>query len=365
MSIWYDGTNLNMYRGDSGSLVFTGLPCCPGYRVFFSVKSIKSGDIIFECSGEPENYYIDNEGELICKEPGESEEDFIYRCEQMVESGSAMKRGKCRIFITPDKTEKLFVAKGQTQNEYYYGLKICFSSTGIENTLIPQTKFDEETGEIIFKNPPKLILKPKYTEGTLPCECMDDIDVVAQNPKDYGIQPLLTESENIVIDQKTDVIDISDELSAKISQVDRIDGLEERITDVENDISVLSRTVSEHGTHLEQVDESLASQEHDIENQAVKIRALEQTVGNYRGGLVKSVNTINDKLSTYGDIVTHNVDEFQAKLTPDMGIEITDGNISVNLGIEQLNNVLIEDLQDGDILMYSAGLGKWINRQLP
>ena len=128
MSIWYDGTNLNMYRGDSGSIIFRNLPCCIGYRVYFSVKSEASNDIIFECAGDPEYYYIDNEGVEYEKNESETEEEFIQRMEQLVESGEAIKKGNCRIYIQSEKTEKLFLLKGESQRKYYYGLKICFAS---------------------------------------------------------------------------------------------------------------------------------------------------------------------------------------------------------------------------------------------
>ena len=59
MSIWYDGNNLNMYRGDSGSIIFKNLPCCEGYRVYFSIKSANSNEIIIERSGDVSFYYID------------------------------------------------------------------------------------------------------------------------------------------------------------------------------------------------------------------------------------------------------------------------------------------------------------------
>lgn len=192
MSIWCDGTDLNVYRGDSFSLIFSGLPCCTGYRVYFSVKSKRTDEIIFESAGDPEYYYIDNDGEEYKKEPGETDAEFIARMEALVESVDAIKKARCKIFVSSNKTEKLFVLKTQTTNEYYYGLKICFSSTGVENTIIPEIKVDEETGEIIFKDPPKFIVRPKYVEGIMPLEDYDAIDDERQNPEDYGLQPLVT-----------------------------------------------------------------------------------------------------------------------------------------------------------------------------
>lgn len=192
MSIWYDGTNLNLYRGDAGRLIFKNLPCSLGYRVFFSVVSEITKEIVFECAGDPEYYYIDNEGEEYTKNPGETDAEFIERMEELCRKGDAMKRGRCTIFVSSDKTEKLWLLKQETQRKFYFGLKICFSSTGLENTLIPSTKLDEETGEVVFSDPPEVIVKPKYVEGLMPVCDYDDIDVVQQNPADYGIQPLVT-----------------------------------------------------------------------------------------------------------------------------------------------------------------------------
>ena len=48
MSIWYDGTDLHMFQGDTGSLLISGLPTDATYKAYFAVKSIKSGDLLFE-----------------------------------------------------------------------------------------------------------------------------------------------------------------------------------------------------------------------------------------------------------------------------------------------------------------------------
>jgi len=199
MSIWYDGNDLNMYRGDSGSIIFKNLPCCEGYRVYFSVKSTKSNEIIVERSGDVSFYYIDNEGNQQYPLPGETEEEFIQRMEEGMKDGSILKRGISRIFITAEDTERLFVLKGTEKNAYYYGLKACYASSGMENTLIPKTTVDEETGKIIFEPAPFLNVYPKYVEGIQTCDCMDDIDEIAKDPKDYGIQPLLTPGDRVQI----------------------------------------------------------------------------------------------------------------------------------------------------------------------
>jgi hypothetical protein len=47
---------------------------------------------------------------------------------------------------------------------YEYGLKFC-TNDGIEDTVIPEVKVDEKTGDISFKAAPKFIVYPKTTEG--------------------------------------------------------------------------------------------------------------------------------------------------------------------------------------------------------
>ena len=101
--------------------------------------------------------------------------------EQGMKDGSIQRRGKASVFITAEHTELLFVLKGTTENEYYYGLKACYASSGMENTLIPKTTIDEETGKIIFADPPKFIVKPKYVEGLTSCDCLDDIEEKAKS----------------------------------------------------------------------------------------------------------------------------------------------------------------------------------------
>lgn len=216
MSIWCDGTDLNVYRGDSFSIIFSGLPCCSGYRVYFSVKSTKSDTIIFESSGDPVFYYLNNEGEEYQKLPTETEAEFIARMEALVESGDAIKKGRCKIFVSADKTEQLFVLKNKPLAEYCYGLKICFSATGVENTIIPETQIVEETGEIIFKDPPKFIVRPKYVEGILPCDDYEDFDYAKQDPKDYGLQPLLTPVYPLQVDKKNNLLIDMDVMSLNL-----------------------------------------------------------------------------------------------------------------------------------------------------
>lgn len=216
MSIWYDGNDLNLYRGDSGSIIFSNLPCCKGYRVYFSVKSISTDEIIFEKSADPSFYYINNEGVEQFPEEGETEEEFIIRMEEAVSEGTIMRRGRARVFIDACDTEKLMVLKTKDKAVYYYGLKVCYASSGMENTLIPRTTVDEETGEIIFVDPPHFNVYHKYVEGIEDITCYDELEEASKDPKTYGLQPLLTPGDNVTIDEDTNVISFS---SFRLSQL--------------------------------------------------------------------------------------------------------------------------------------------------
>lgn len=230
MSIWCDGTDLYLYRGDTATLQFSGLPACLGYRVYFSAKSTKTKEIIFECAADPEYYYIDNNGDEIFKREDETEYEFIQRMERAVEAGDAIKKGRCKIFISSDKTEKLWLLKTQQTNDYYYGLKICFASTGVENTIIPKTTVDEETGEIIFEEPPKIIVRPKYVEGIMPLEDFDNVEIAGQDPKAYGLQPLLTPNTKYISIDKDNIISLSDTMAEEMdAMVDSVKKIEKKI----------------------------------------------------------------------------------------------------------------------------------------
>ena len=65
MSIWYDGTNLHMFQGDTGSLLLSGLPLDKTYKIYFSAKSIKSSDILFEVISDIKQYWFDKKGYII------------------------------------------------------------------------------------------------------------------------------------------------------------------------------------------------------------------------------------------------------------------------------------------------------------
>ena len=116
-----------------------------------------------------------------------------------MKDGSILKRGMARVFVEAEDTERLYVARESDKNAYYYGLKACYASSGMENTLIPKTTVDEKTGKIIFDNPPHLNVYPKYVEGIQTCDCLEDIEEKAKDPKTYGLQPLLTPGDRVQI----------------------------------------------------------------------------------------------------------------------------------------------------------------------
>ena len=167
------------------------------------------------------------------------------------------------------------------------------------------------------------------------------------------------------IDDKTNIIDISKSLSDKIEDTkSRVETLEPIVDENTNDIEFLEDKVDTNISNISTLSSIVSDMSSMVDTHEIKINNLTTTVGNHRTGLVKDVDVIKEKQATYGDIVTHNASDFQAKLTPGLGIEITNNKISVNLKVEDLSNVVIEDLQDGDVLTYQASLGKWVNKPL-
>ncbi len=199
MSIWYDGSNLNMYNGDSGIVTFFGLPTDKTYRAYFSVKSIVDNTIVFETSSDVFIYWGDVDGVAIEKNYGETEEQYQARCRELEKEGQAFEYGKAEIFISPDYSALLSVSKGKLENKYYFGLKVCNANEDIEDTVIPRVVYDEETGVPTFVDPPYLIVRPKYTEGTLAYD-LSSCEIDIKNPKDYGIQTIISAGKNVVLE---------------------------------------------------------------------------------------------------------------------------------------------------------------------
>lgn len=203
MSVWYDGENLNTYKGDYGIITFLGLPVNKNYTAYFSVKSTTSNQILLETSAPVEKYWADDEGDEIPMLPGETSEQYEERCEELASLNppQAFHYGKTKIVLLPTMTDSLPVLKNEEFAKFYFGLKVCCASDGDEDTLIPAVIIDEETQIPHFEEAPLFIVRQKYVEGLLPFkQYCDDMNDAEKNPKDYGLQPLLTEGTGIDID---------------------------------------------------------------------------------------------------------------------------------------------------------------------
>ena len=98
LNIDNDGT-ISLYQGDSGEITIYGLDETTGYTVYFAVQDEKRNPV-----GEELQVSVSN-------------------------SGTAT------IVLTPDYTDLLTVPKNKPYKVYYYGLKVCITSSSIEDTL--------------------------------------------------------------------------------------------------------------------------------------------------------------------------------------------------------------------------------------
>lgn len=123
MSIFKDDNlNITMYQGDTGTLIFTGLPKGNTYSGYFSINNDETGAILNEKQADEYNYSA----------------------------------GSAKVIINEDFSNALPIG------EWTYSFKVC-TSGGTENTVIPIIK--EENGKIIKKNPPAFVVLDKRAEG--------------------------------------------------------------------------------------------------------------------------------------------------------------------------------------------------------
>ncbi len=121
-----DGT-ISFYQGDSGNIIFSGLPVDKNYKVYFAISDPESNKIIAEELSTNSNY-----------------------------------ASIVTFALSTDYTEKLKVEAGESCAVYRYGLKICSGSN--EYTLIPEVEIENENPK--FHSAPKVVVYPKYAEGT-------------------------------------------------------------------------------------------------------------------------------------------------------------------------------------------------------
>ena len=94
-----DDGNIELVQGDSGTLTITGLDTTSNYTVYFAIQDEDRNPIGGEIS-------VDT------------------NCSDTVS-----------IEVTAALTDLLEVDKDEDYAEYYYGLKVCSSDTGLEDTL--------------------------------------------------------------------------------------------------------------------------------------------------------------------------------------------------------------------------------------
>lgn len=206
MSVWYNSSvigdsNICMYRGDYGEITVLGLPVDKEYRAYFSIKSIKTNEILLETSADMTKYWAYEDNTEIPHLDGETEEQYEERCYEMSLNDEAFRKGRSKFILTAEMTSGLPMLSHQETVEFYFGIKVCCLEDGDEDTLVPAVEYNDEKGEYVFKDAPHFILRQKYVEGILPFKQYCDIDEAEKNPKDYGLQPLLTEGEGINISE--------------------------------------------------------------------------------------------------------------------------------------------------------------------
>ena len=121
MAIYSNGKNLWMYKGDTGNMIFSGLPKDKAYTVYFSI--------------------FDEDGEKIIQE--------------LTATTFNQSTGVATFVVNEATSNDLKVG------EFTYALKIC--ADGSEDTVIPETKF--ENGVYSQEAAPSFIVYPKRVEG--------------------------------------------------------------------------------------------------------------------------------------------------------------------------------------------------------
>lgn len=205
MSIWYNGTDLHMFKGDTGNIVFSGLPTDNTYKAYFSVKSMTSSDILFEIVSDVQSLWFDTDGFIIHKNPNETDEEFKERMNELssLNPPQAFYIGCAGMHISALLSNKLNVKDNEIKHEYYWGLKICNTDGDIQNTLIPKVKVDE-SGEPIFSDPPKIVVRPKYVQGLYNCRTKYDTEPdIVYVPVDYE----LLKTVNVNVDSALEISD--------------------------------------------------------------------------------------------------------------------------------------------------------------
>lgn len=122
-------TDLKLYCGDTGNLRISNLPTDKNYKVYWEIIRAKTQETVFEL--ELDSNQADN---------------VLFN-------------------LDSKHSDLLTVPNINTPETYYWSIKICDPETGAEDTVIPKTRVDPETGLATFSKPYKLIVLYKMVEG--------------------------------------------------------------------------------------------------------------------------------------------------------------------------------------------------------
>lgn len=122
-------TDLKLYCGDTGNLRISNLPTDKNYKVYWEIIRAKTQETVFEL--ELDSNQADN---------------VLFN-------------------LDSKHSDLLTVPNINTPETYYWSIKICDPQTGAEDTVIPKTRVDPDTGLATFSKPYKLIVLYKMVEG--------------------------------------------------------------------------------------------------------------------------------------------------------------------------------------------------------
>lgn len=122
-------TDLKLYCGDTGNLRISNLPTDKNYKVYWEIIRAKTQETVFEL--ELDSNQADN---------------VLFN-------------------LDSKHSDLLTVSNINTPETYYWSIKICDPETGAEDTVIPKTRVDPDTGLATFSKPYKLIVLYKMVEG--------------------------------------------------------------------------------------------------------------------------------------------------------------------------------------------------------
>ena len=125
MTILSSGQNIYMRQGDTGNISFSGIPTDKAYTVYLSVYNPDTEKIIKEIQ---HTTFVQAQGQALFK---------------------------------LDETTSNSLPVG----DWVYGLKICYSGDGSEDTILPRS-YTDDSGELIHDPAPQFTVDYKYVEGS-------------------------------------------------------------------------------------------------------------------------------------------------------------------------------------------------------